>query len=150
MRPKVYIETTVVSYLTALPSRDIVQAAHQQLTREWWDRRDRFELFVSQVVLAECGRGDAGAAARRLEILAGLPVLAATVRGGRTRRSPGHCVRHTTEGGCRRASHRGGRSQRYGLPGVVELHAHRQRVDAQVDFAGMPIRGAAARGDLHT
>jgi hypothetical protein len=38
-RPRVYVETTVVSYLTTSPSRDIVQAAHQQLTREWWERR---------------------------------------------------------------------------------------------------------------
>jgi len=76
MRPKVYVETTVISYLTALPSRDIVQAAHQQITREWWEGRDRFELFVSEAVLQEAGRGNAEAAARRLAALEGLPVLA--------------------------------------------------------------------------
>ena len=48
---RVYLETTVISYLTALPSRDIVQAAHQQVTREWWERRNRFDLFVSEAVL---------------------------------------------------------------------------------------------------
>jgi hypothetical protein len=53
MKPKVYLETTIVSYLTAWPSRDIVVAAHQQITREWWDRRDRFDLFVSRAVLEE-------------------------------------------------------------------------------------------------
>jgi len=47
MRPKAYIETTVVSYLTALPSRDLVLAAHHQVTRDWWSTRDAFELFVS-------------------------------------------------------------------------------------------------------
>ena len=46
MKPKVYIETTIVSYLSASPSRDIVLAAHQQLTREWWAGRERFDLFA--------------------------------------------------------------------------------------------------------
>lgn len=73
---KVYVETTVVSYLTAPPSRDIVQAAHQQVTREWWDRRGQFDLFVSQAVLAEAARGDVEAARRRMQSLAGIPVLA--------------------------------------------------------------------------
>jgi hypothetical protein len=56
MKSRVSLETTVISYLTALPSRDIVQAAHQQITREWWARRSRFELFVSQAVLREAAR----------------------------------------------------------------------------------------------
>ena len=75
MKSKVYVETTIVSYLVAEPSRDIIQSAHQQVTREWWTRRDRFDLFVSRPVLAEAGRGDATAAARRLETLKGIPVL---------------------------------------------------------------------------
>ncbi len=65
----------MVSYLTALPSRDLVQAAHQQITREWWERRSRFDLFVSEAVLEEAARGDAEAAARRLAALEGIPVL---------------------------------------------------------------------------
>jgi hypothetical protein len=49
---RVYIETTIVSYLTARPSRDVVIAGHQQVTREWWDtRRAEYELCVSQLVL---------------------------------------------------------------------------------------------------
>ncbi len=75
MKSKVYLETTIVSYVVASPTHDIVQLAHQQITREWWTRRDRFDLFVSRPVLAEAGRGDATAAARRLETLRGLPVL---------------------------------------------------------------------------
>ena len=75
MKPKAYIETTVISYLAASPSRDIVVAAHQQLTREWWERRDRFELIVSQAVVDEVSRGDAAVAARRLAFLAQIPVL---------------------------------------------------------------------------
>lgn len=75
MKPRVYIETTIVSYLVALATRDIVQSAHQQVTREWWTRRERFDRFVSRPVLAEAGRGDSTAAARRLDALAGIPVL---------------------------------------------------------------------------
>ena len=56
MKSKVYIETTIVSYLVASPSRDVIQSAHQQVTREWWARRSRFDLFVSRPVLAEAGR----------------------------------------------------------------------------------------------
>ncbi len=54
-KQRVYIETTVVSYLTGWPSRDIVIAAHQQITKEWWDKRARFELYVSQIVVQEAG-----------------------------------------------------------------------------------------------
>ena len=75
MKSKVYLETTIVSYLVASATQDIVQAAHQEVTREWWARRERFDLFVSRPVLAEAGRGDTAAAARRLEALAGIPVL---------------------------------------------------------------------------
>lgn len=76
MNPSVYIETTIPSYLTAWPSRDIVRAAHQQLTREWWDqRRGAFSLHVSQIVLDEAGAGNAEAAAERLKTLAGIPLL---------------------------------------------------------------------------
>ena len=78
MNPKVYLETTIVSYLTAEPTSDVVQAAHQQLTREWWDRRDRFALFVSRTVLAEAAGGAAEAARRRLAALERITVLAAT------------------------------------------------------------------------
>jgi hypothetical protein len=75
MKPKAYLETTIVSYLAAAPSRDIVIAGHQQITREWWERRDRFELFVSEVVVEEATRGDAAVAARRAALLSGIPVL---------------------------------------------------------------------------
>jgi hypothetical protein len=82
VKPKVYLETTVVSYLTAAPSRDIVQAAHQQVTREWWERRDRFDLFVSQAVLTEAGKGDAKAAKRRLTALESVAVLEVSTEAG--------------------------------------------------------------------
>lgn len=76
MRPKVYLETTIPSYLTAWPSRDLVRAAHQQITREWWQNRTRFDLYISQLVLREASGGDAEAAGLRLEALRGIPVLA--------------------------------------------------------------------------
>jgi hypothetical protein len=78
MKPTVYVETTVPSYLTAWPSRDVVRAGEQQVTRDWWERRTDFELRVSSLVLLECGAGDSEAAALRLAALDGVPVLAQT------------------------------------------------------------------------
>jgi predicted nucleic acid-binding protein len=75
MKPRVYVETTIPSYLTAWPSRDLLRAAHQQVTREWWDRRAAFDLFVSPLVLVEYQAGDPTAAAERLTAVAGLPLL---------------------------------------------------------------------------
>jgi hypothetical protein len=79
MRERVYLETTIPSYLTAWPSRDLVRAAHQQITREWWEqRRHQFELFISQVVLRESQAGDPAAASERLEVLRDFPSLEQT------------------------------------------------------------------------
>ena len=76
MPRRVYIETTIPSYLTARPSRDIVQAARQQLTREWWDvERRNYDLCISQIVLDEAAAGDAEAAQRRLAVIDTLPLL---------------------------------------------------------------------------
>ena len=76
MKPSVYLETTIVSYLTARPSRDIVMAANQQMTREWWmNRIDAFEVFVGQAVIEESSAGDSDAAQRRLEVLRQFPRL---------------------------------------------------------------------------
>lgn len=79
MPGRVYIETTVVSYLTARPSRDIVRQAHQQITREWWDNQRRdFELYASQAVIVEARAGDPNAAAARLDALRDVQLLEAT------------------------------------------------------------------------
>ena len=80
MKPRVYIETTIPSYLTAWPSRDLIRSAHQQLTREWWAQRAEYELFVSGLVLKECEAGDPSAAAARLTSLTEIPVLEQTER----------------------------------------------------------------------
>jgi hypothetical protein len=79
MSLKVYIETTIVSYLTARPSRDLIVAAHQQLTQEWWEnRRANFDLYTSQFVIQESSAGDAKMAQTRLEALEEIPLLGVT------------------------------------------------------------------------
>lgn len=70
-----YVETTIPSYLTAWPSNNLLRAAHQQVTREWWDRRAAFDLYVSQLVVVECQAGDPVAAVERLAALAEIPIL---------------------------------------------------------------------------
>jgi hypothetical protein len=76
MMERVYIETTFVSYSTARPSRDLIVAGHQQISRDWWDnRRPDYELCVSQLVLQEAGDGDPQAAQERLDVLATMTVL---------------------------------------------------------------------------
>lgn len=66
----VYIETSIVSYATAWPSRDITIAGLQQQARDWWDlERPKFDLVTSQLVLNEAAAGDPAAAQERLELL---------------------------------------------------------------------------------
>jgi hypothetical protein len=74
--PRLYVETTIPSYLTARRSRDLRLAADQLATQEWWDEcRHDYELFISQMVLKEAGRGDPESATARLARLAGIPLL---------------------------------------------------------------------------
>ena len=76
MKPKVYLETSVISYLTSRPSRDLIVAANQQITQEWWQvRRQDFDLFISQLVIQEASAGDEHAAQRRLQAVADIPLL---------------------------------------------------------------------------
>ena len=73
---KVYIETTVPSYLTAKPTDNLIAGARQLITQRWWEiERHRFQLFVSDVVFLECSMGNADAAARRLDAIMDFPVL---------------------------------------------------------------------------
>jgi hypothetical protein len=77
MNLRVYVETSVISYLTGRASRDVTVLAHQQLTQEWWQSRDdKYELFISEYVLAEASQGDAQAAQLRLAALENLPEIA--------------------------------------------------------------------------
>ena len=76
MKPKVYVETTIISYLAARPSRDLIVAGHQQITHEWWQTsRHDFALVSSQLVMREAAAGDSEAAEARLAFLAGLALL---------------------------------------------------------------------------
>ena len=78
MKAKVYIETSAVSYLTAWPRRDLIVAAHQALTAEWWTRGlSRYQPVISQFVLDEVALGDAEAARERLDALADFPLVGA-------------------------------------------------------------------------
>lgn len=79
MNPRLYIETTIVSYLTARSSRDVIAQARQQITQAWWlERLADFDPVVSQLVLDEAARGDAAAAEQRLRVLENVPLLDAT------------------------------------------------------------------------
>ena len=79
MRPSVYLETTIPSYLAARPSRDLIVAARQQITWDWWRTdRDHYDLFISDTVLGEICEGDPEAAAQRRQLVEGLRVLQET------------------------------------------------------------------------
>lgn len=76
MKPTVYIETSVISYLTGRPTRDMIIAAHKELTRQWWEtRQPEFDAFVSELVLEEAARGDRESAARRMAAIKSFAVL---------------------------------------------------------------------------
>ncbi len=76
MSETVYIETSIIGYLSARSSNNLILMASVEVTREWWDiRRTQFTLYISQVVLDEVGRGDAQIANRRLELLRDFPLL---------------------------------------------------------------------------
>ena len=76
MKNSVYIETTIVSYLTARPSNDIRSVSQQNITSEWWDfRRNEFDLFISEFVIIEVSLGDKNAAAKRLTAIEGIAEL---------------------------------------------------------------------------
>ena len=76
MNASVYIETTIPSLLTARPSRDLIIAARQEITRLWWEtRKDKYSLFISDFVIEEVSRGDSNAASSRLKVLEDLSLI---------------------------------------------------------------------------
>ena len=76
MNPTIYLESSVISYLTSRPNRDLVIAGRQAVTFDWWENhRQRFELRISILVEEEIGRGDPSAAQLRLETVADIPSL---------------------------------------------------------------------------
>ncbi|MEO6753074.1 MAG: type II toxin-antitoxin system VapC family toxin [Chthoniobacteraceae bacterium] len=76
MPHSIFIETTIPSYYVARPSRNLLQFARQELTREWWDgQRQQFDLFTSQLVLDEAAEGEQAKASERLQLLDGIALL---------------------------------------------------------------------------
>ncbi|MBZ5562171.1 MAG: type II toxin-antitoxin system VapC family toxin [Acidobacteriia bacterium] len=76
MKQRLYMETTIPSYLTSRPSRDLVIAGHQQVTKEWWEtRKGAFEIYISQLVIDEVRAGDPTAARERVRIVRDFAIL---------------------------------------------------------------------------
>lgn len=144
-----YIETTVPSYLTARPSRDVVRAGEQQITRDWWARRSDYELRVSSLVLLECGAGDPSAAALRLAALDGVPALAqipaaeelaaALLREAPLPARAAADALHIAVAAVHGISYFGD----------LELRAHRQCIVAASDRSRLSTSGVRAAGHLH-
>ncbi len=79
MNSTVYLETSIIGYLASRPSRDLITAANQQLTCDWWDdHRGQYDLYISEAVVAECSAGDPQAAQERLDAIGEIPVLDVT------------------------------------------------------------------------
>lgn len=147
---KLYIETSIVSYATAWPSRDIAIAGLQQQARDWWaTERHAFELVTSQLTLDEAGDGDPTAAADRLKLLSGLPLVDIN----EDVESLAHRLinRHTHNAGksnrrrisCCRCRPRG---RKISLDAQLSPHCERARASPNLQFATR--RGARAIVDL--
>ncbi len=78
MKPKLYLESTIPSYLVARPSRDVILAGQQKCTRDWWSKRAaHFEIFVSDTVTVEIATGETAMAIKRMELIKPFARLAA-------------------------------------------------------------------------
>lgn len=79
MKPRLYIETSVIRYYTSRPSRDLIAAGHQQITQQWWSQQlSRYEAYISEVVRQEISRGDRAAVELRLRAIEGFAHLVIT------------------------------------------------------------------------
>ncbi len=71
----VYIETSVVSYLTSRESGQVIALSRQMLTKRWWgEGRLSHELFTSQFVIDEASQGASESAGKRLAVLDEIPL----------------------------------------------------------------------------
>ena len=76
MKSTVYIESTIPSYYVARPGRDIISLAHQEITRIWWEEhREKYDIYISQLVLEECSRGDKNISEKRVNLIKDIPVI---------------------------------------------------------------------------
>lgn len=79
IKPSLYLETSVISYLTSRLSRDVIILAHQEITQRWWiDSLSKFNVYISQLTIEEAGCGDKEAAKERLKTLSYFPGLPIT------------------------------------------------------------------------
>ena len=82
-KPAVYLETSVIGYATSRPSRDLIVAGRQQITREWFAfRAEAYELFISQLVVREASAGDEEAAQERADFVQKIARLGITAAAG--------------------------------------------------------------------
>ena len=150
MKPKLYIENSIVSYLTARPSRDIIMAARQELTRLWWDqKRESYDLYVSGFVTSEAAAGDAEAARLRLSALDGIPEIALTETATELAEALVKAGPLPEKGSAGCLAHRCCRQRRRGVSLDLELQAPRQRDDAEPDRAVVPFEGVRAADHLY-
>jgi len=122
---RIYIESTIPSYIVARPARDLLQAARQQITKDWWDlKRGDHELFTSQIALDEIAAGEREMARLRLELVAGLKVLDSTAAAG----ALGDAILQSgllpPDRGHRRGAHCSGDVSQNGYIADVELPPH--------------------------
>ena len=78
MKPKVYIETTVVSYLVSWRNPDLIMAANQEITKGWWEKRRNYDLYISDFVISEASAGNPEAAEKRITALSDIPIIELT------------------------------------------------------------------------
>ncbi|MBN1905960.1 MAG: type II toxin-antitoxin system VapC family toxin [Deltaproteobacteria bacterium] len=79
MKEKVYIETSIISFLTSKPSQNLIAAAWQSITVDWWEKRkSHFDIFISELVYEEATRGDPFAVSKRIEVIKEIPYLQIT------------------------------------------------------------------------
>ncbi len=74
-KKRIYVESSIISWLTANPPRDIFKLVKQRYTQLWWERRRKWELFISSVVVMEIERGDSGASRKRVSAVRDIPLL---------------------------------------------------------------------------
>lgn len=121
-KPAIYVETSVISYLVARPSRDLIVAAHQQLTSDWWNtKRQGYDLFISEIVLDEARAGDEQEAAKRVAALQDLSLLEINEDAMRLAEKL-----YSKKSSTRRTPHCSSLCKRDGLSTDMELQTHRE------------------------
>ena len=79
MPESVYIESSIISYLTSRPNRDVIEAGRQVVTYDWWlNTKSKYEIYISALVEEEISGGDPMAAAKRLQAVANIPSILIT------------------------------------------------------------------------